>query len=142
MPLTRERLEELRRGTGSCAGTAEMNELLDAALAWELYAEARRLLLEPCETCAALLDTLENLLDSMPSPARSARLPENDDDGSTVVWPKWYIDGLRELRKHRPGRIAGRCALCGSARTLLVEERPWAAPEKVPCPNCTGGKKE
>jgi hypothetical protein len=98
----------------------------------------RRLLLEPCETCADLLNTLENLLDSMPSPARSARLPENDEDGSTVVWPKWYCEPLGELRKHRPGHITDRCALCGDARTLLVEERPWATPESVACPNCGG----
>jgi hypothetical protein len=45
MPLTRERIEELRRGTGSCAGTAEMTELLDAALAWDL-------LLHACRSCS------------------------------------------------------------------------------------------
>lgn len=110
----------------------------------------------PACTCgldAAPIAALENLLDSLPMEAvsRYARLPENDDDGRTLIYRRAYYDALVELRKHRPApnalsRLVGRCALCGGDGTLMVEGRRgpivrMACPNcahKPPCPTCGG----
>lgn len=91
----------------------------------------------PCPHCAALVTALENLIESLPMEAfsRSVRLPENDDDGRTVVWRKEYIEALMELRKRRPTPTVDRCALCGGTNSLIVED-VWWGQTVMACPNC------
>lgn len=89
-----------------------------------------------CPRCAVLITTLENLLDDAPIyTSRDVQLPENDDDGYTVVWQRTYIDALIELRKYRPWPVTDRCALCNNTGSLMVEGRRGPITETA-CPNC------
>jgi hypothetical protein len=87
---------------------------------------------------AALITTLENLLDDMPwiGVSRNTYI----DGKHRTVRQRSYINALVELRKHRPWANPSRCALCQNTGSLLVEG--WRGPiGRVACPNCGGGKK-